>query len=364
MINILHSELQSNVGGIESFLLNLTESMDMTNIHFDILMRGNNQYLEEKFKALGVTIYKVPNNFFKYYSFVKNLLKNNNYDYVHVHKNSAANILLPIMVKRYSDAKLIVHSHNTNPSNGSKLGIILHQINKRKLIKLSDYRLACSDMAAEWMYGNDYKTKNVVIIKNGIIAKNYIYNSQIRKKMRKQLNLNDKFVIGHVGAFREQKNHKFLIDLFSKLNIKNKELVLVGKGPLEHKVKDQVKKLNIQNRVIFLGSRGDVPELLQSFDLFLMPSLWEGLSIAAVEAQASGLYTLVSENFSKDSKITDLLKFLPLSDEDAWIRAVNKYYFKRNKRKNMYLEINKSGYDMINSARIIEKIYKGKIDEK
>lgn len=105
--------------------------------------------------------------------------------------------------------KIIVHSHNTNPSGGSKLAVVLHKLNRNKLIKLSDYRLACSDTAAEWMYGKDYKDKQVKIIKNGIIAKDYLYDPKVRKMMRKQLGLEGKSVIGHVGAFREQKTTNF-----------------------------------------------------------------------------------------------------------------------------------------------------------
>lgn len=357
MIKVLHSELQANIGGIESFLLNLTKSIDMSNIHFDMLMRGNNQFLEDELKKLGVTIYKVPTNPIQYYRFVKNLLKTNNYDFVHVHKNSAANIVLPLMVKKYTNSKLIVHSHNTNPSGGSKLAVVLHKLNRNKLIKLSDYRLACSDTAAEWMYGKDYKDKQVEIIKNGIIAKDYLYDPKVRKTMRKQLGLEGKFVIGHVGAFREQKNHQFLIDLFSKINIPNAELVLVGDGPFKNKIEDQVKSLKLENKVKFLGSRNDVNNILQAFDIFIMPSLWEGLSIAAIEAQASGLPILVSQNFSKETKISDLIAYLSLDQPEKWIDYIQNWFDTCHVRKSSLQEINNSGYDMQLSSQIIREIY-------
>lgn len=357
MIKVLHSELQANIGGIESFLLNLTKSIDMSNIHFDMLMRGNNQFLEDELKKLGVTIYKVPTNPIQYYRFVKNLLKTNNYDFVHVHKNSAANIVLPLMVKKYTNSKLIVHSHNTNPSGGSKLAVVLHKLNRNKLIKLSDYRLACSDTAAEWMYGKDYKDKQVKIIKNGIIAKDYLYDPKVRKMMRKQLGLEGEFVIGHVGAFREQKNHQFLIDLFSKINIPNAELVLVGDGPFKNKIEDQVKSLKLENKVKFLGSRNDVNNILQAFDIFIMPSLWEGLGIAAIEAQASGLPTLVSQNFPEETKISDLIAYLSLDQPEKWIDYIQNWFDTCHVRKSSLQEINNSRYDMQLSSQIIREIY-------
>ena len=354
MIRVLHSELQSNIGGIEAFLLNLTKTIDKTNLQFDFLMRGDNPYLENTLKNYGANIYKVPSGMSNYYKFVKSILVKNNYDFVHVHKNSAANIVLPLMVKKYTNAKLIVHSHNTSPSGGSKIAIMLHKINRTKLMQLSDYRLACSDTAAEWLFGDDYVKKNVYIIKNGIILKDYVYNPEIRNKVRTDLRLTNKFVIGHVGAFREQKSHKFLLKLFSQLNIPNAELVLVGEGSLKDEMKSYAKKLGIQEKVLFLGSRNDVNNLLQAFDIFTMPSLWEGLGIAAIESQTSGLPTLVSTNFPSEVKITDNIDFLPLNIQ-IWLNKIETTLKRKNDRHIDRRQIGE--YDMKNSAKIVKGIY-------
>lgn len=356
MIRVLHSELQSNIGGIEAFLLNLTKTIDKTNLQFDFLMRGNNPYLENTLKNYGANIYKVPSGMSNYYKFVKSILVKNNYDFVHVHKNSAANIVLPLMVKKYTNAKLIVHSHNTSPSGGSKIAIMLHKINRTKLMQLSDYRFACSDTAAEWMFGHNYKDEQVKIIKNGIIVKDYVYNPEIRNKVRTEMGLEDKFVIGHVGAFREQKNHKFLLKLFSQLNIPNAELVLVGEGPLKNEMKNYAKELGIQDKVLFLGSRNDVSQLLQAFDIFAMPSLWEGLSVATIEAQASGLPTLVSKNVSSNTKITNQLIFVPLQSE-VWVKKIREIKKNNQDRPNNSEIINKAGYDMTLSAEELRDFY-------
>lgn len=360
MVRVLHSELQSNIGGIEAFLLNLTKTIDKTNLQFDFLMRGDNTYLETTLKKYGANIYKVPSGMSKYYKFVKNILIKNNYDFVHVHKNSAANIVLPLMVKKYTNAKLIIHSHNTSPSGGSKIAIMLHKINRTKLMQLSDYRFACSDTAAEWMFGHNYKDEQVKIIKNGIIVKDYVYNPEIRNKVRTEMGLEDKFVIGHVGAFREQKNHKFLLKLFSQLNIPNAELVLVGEGSLKNEMKNYAEELNIQDKVLFLGSRNDVSDLLQAFDVFAMPSLWEGLSVATIEAQASGLPTLVSKNVSSNTKITNQLFFVPLQSE-VWVKKIREIKKNNQDRPNNSEIINKAGYDMQVSSQIIRNMYMGKM---
>lgn len=356
MIRVLHSELQSNIGGIEAFLLNLTKTIDRTNLQFDFLMRGNNSYLENTLKNYGANIYKVPSGMSNYYKFVKIILVKNNYDFVHVHKNSAANIVLPLMVKKYTNAKLIVHSHNTSPSSGSRVAIMLHKINRNKLIQLSDYRFACSDTAAEWLFGDGYVQKNVHIIKNGIILKDYIYNPEIRNRIRAEMGLKNKCVIGHVGAFREQKNHKFLLDVFSRLNIPNADLMLIGDGSLKPEIMQKAKDLGVSNRVLFMGSRNDVADLLQACDIFVMPSLWEGLAIAAIEAQASGLPTLISNEFPKETQITDLCKFLSLSTPEKWIKQIDKLSDGYT-RRSTYDQIKKSGYDMTMSAKKLRDVY-------
>lgn len=356
MVRVLHSELQSNIGGIEAFLLNLTKTINKTDLQFDFLMRGDNSYLENTLKDYGANIYKVPSGMLNYYKFVKNILIKNNYDFIHVHKNSAANIVLPLMVKKYTNAKLIVHSHNTSPSGGSKVAIILHKINKNKLMQLSDYRFACSDTAAAWMFGDDYTDKQVKIIKNGIITKDYVYDPKVREQIRRQLDLEDKFVIGHVGAFREQKNHKFLLDVFSRLNIPNADLMLIGDGSLKPEIMQKAKDLGVSNRVLFMGSRNDVADLLQACDIFVMPSLWEGLGIAAIEAQASGLPTLISNEFPKETQITDLCKSLSLSTPKKWIKQIDKLSDGYT-RRSTYDQIKKSGYDMTMSAKKLRDVY-------
>lgn len=357
MINVLHSELQSNIGGIESFLCNLLQCIDRKNIHFDFLMRGENKELERRLTNLGANIYKVPTGYRNYINFVKKLLKKNKYDIVHIHKNSAANILLPEIVKRNCNAKLIVHSHNTSPSNGSKLLILLHRINKKRLYNLADYHFACSDLAAEWMFGKDYLHKNVQVIKNGIIVKNFEYNSTVRKEIRKKLNIENKFVVGHVGAFRKQKNQEYLLRIVSRLPKENIKLILVGQGERFDYIKEKAKNYGIEEKVIFLGSRSDISDLLQAFDVFVMPSLWEGLSIAAIEAQASGLPVLLSDNVSKKSKVTNNVYFCNLENINNWIETISTIK-KQFIRYDTTKEIEKAGYDMQKTAVFIGNFYK------
>lgn len=360
MLRILHSELQSNIGGIESFLLNLSRYINTKNVQFDMLMNGQNQYLEQELSSLGVNVYHVPLGIISYVKYVKKLLKHGNYNFVHIHKNSAADPILPYIVKKYSDAKLIIHSHNTKPSSGSSLGVILHNFNKNRLNKLSDYNLACSDMAAKWMFNKN--CKNIHIVKNGISVQNYVFDLNIRREYRKKLGLNGMFVITNVGAFRKQKNHEFLLDLFTQLNIPNKRLMLVGDGELKKAIEEKAKSLGIQDKVLFLGSRNDIANLLQASDVFVMPSLWEGLGIAAIEAQTNGLKVFVSTEFPKDCKVTSNVKFLSLNNKDSWVKEIEKKINNKVNRENVAEDIRKADYDMQVTAKKLEKIYEEKIE--
>lgn len=357
LIKVLHSELQDSIGGIESFLYNLLQCVDRNQVQFDFLMRGENEQFEKKLTDLGANIYKVPSNYIEYITKVKRILREQDYDIVHIHKNSAANIILPKIVKSTSKAKLIVHSHNTSPSSGSKLLLLLHKMNRNKLYNLADYYFACSDLAAEWMFGKEYKYKNVKIVKNGIIVQNFAYNPNIRIAMRKKMGIENDFVIGHVGAFRKQKNQEYLLEILSKLPLKNTKLFFVGQGDFLEYVKEKSTKYHEDDRVRFLGSRSDISNLLQAFDVFVMPSLWEGLSVAAIEAQASGLPVLLSDKVSKKSKITKNVSFYSLDNLDSWIKAIIDID-KNFVRRDVIKEIREAGYDMQDTATMITDFYK------
>ncbi|WP_457801171.1 glycosyltransferase [Limosilactobacillus reuteri] len=351
MIKILHSEFQSNIGGIETFILNLSRYKD-DNMKFDVLMRGNNPLYEKKLKNLGVTIYKVPEHIVDYILFIKRLLKNN-YDFVHLHKNSAANIILPWLVKKYSNSNLIIHSHNTLPSSGSGALKILHYINRNYLYRMADYHFSCSDLATKWMYGN--KKQDIYMMKNGIIVNDFKFNREIRQRIRRKLKLNAEFVIANVGAFRKQKNQKFLLDVIGKLD-NNFKLLFIGNGPLFKELKDETIKRNLTDKVVFLGNRDDVNVLLQAVDLIAMPSLWEGLPISAIEAQTSGLPVLLSDRITRLVKITKNVKFLSLENVELWTNNI-KNSEDRFLREDQSKVIESKGYSMEKNARNLMKFY-------
>ena len=322
-------------------------------------MNGKNEEIKNKFEVQGGTVYYVPSDLIQYCEYIKELLQKNKYDIVHIHKNSAANIILPLLVKRYSKAKIIIHSHNSRQRGNSLILKFLHKCNRPILNKLADSRLACSDLAAEWLFNVKGNNQNIIkIIKNGIIVKKYIYNEKLKIEKRQEFGVQDnEIVLGHIGRFQEQKNHKFLINLIKELNNKKYKLILVGSGPLMDECKNLASLLEIENQVIFLGERSDIPEVLMAMDIFIMPSFYEGFPVASVEAQASGLNVLLSDKITKMVKLTERVSFLNIEEKEEWINAISELKDFGN-REHKFHSVVEKGYDMKVSALEVMEIYR------
>lgn len=358
MIKVLHSELEYRTGGIESFLLNLSKTIDRRNVCFEFLMRGENKDIENKLANLEFKIHKVPQEKNLYIKRVSDILKNGDFDIIHIHKNSAADILLPILAKHFTNAKIIIHAHNTMPSHPNFFKLFLHRINRPLLCALADKTYACSDLAAQWLYGKNYMSKNnVSIIKNGIIVSDYQFDEKKRNAIRNTLKINNYYVLGHVGAFRKQKNHHFLIEILNKINDPDVKLMLIGWGPLMDSIKKHARNLGVENQILFMGNRTDVNLLLQAMDIFLMPSFYEGFPVSVIEAQAAGLPVALSKHISKQCKLTNNVSYLDINDINEWTNFIiyNRKSFMRNNTNN---EISSKGYDMICSASYLELEYK------
>ena len=270
---------------------------------------------------------------------------------------STASIYLPI-AKKYG-LKTIIHSHST--SNGKGLSAVIKKWLQYPLRFQADYFLACSKEAGEWLYGNKIiKNNRFHILNNAINASNYIYSETTRNRIREELHINSSaFVVGHVGRFTYAKNNLFLIDIFKSVHDKNPNavLLLVGDGELKEQIQEKVKVLNLQNCVIFTGVRNDIPALLSAMDVFVFPSVFEGLGIVAVEAQASGLHTICADTIPEEAKVTNLFEYQSLSENsENWADCVLQYA-KGYERKNMYSDICKAGYDIGTTTQWIENFY-------
>lgn len=189
---------------------------------------------------------------------------------------------------------------------------------------LNCYRFACSRAAGEFLFCPQQTGRSFYLLPNAIDRKRFSFNSSIRRQVRETLSLNDAFVVGHIGRFVPQKNHRFLIQVFHKVaaDIPAARLLLIGDGPLRNEIQDMVHNRGLEQKVIFLGQRTDIPDLLQAMDLFVLPSIYEGLPVSCLEAQASGLPCLVADSVSRETAYGSNFHFLPLNDDTAWCQAV------------------------------------------
>lgn len=252
----------------------------------------------------------------------------------------------------------IAHSHSTSNKKEWKKNILKNVLKKFSKIFATHY-FSCSEHAGRWLFGDStFEKGKVTIIKNAINIEKFKYNESIRNKLRKELNVENKLVLGHVGRFMKQKNHEFLINVFNEIYKENKDivLILIGNGPLEEKIKNKVKDLEIEENVKFLGVKDNVNEYMQAMDMFLFPSLYEGLGIVAVEAQCSGLKCLVSTEVPKEVKLTKNIKFIE-NNEELWKKTIIKESKNIGSRQIDLKEVYSNGYNIENSAKQLEKIY-------
>ena len=359
---VLHVFGRLNRGGAETMVMNLYRNIDRSKVQFDFIVHTTDKcdYYDE-IKSLGGKIYSIPayigKNHFQYKKAWLNFLKRHQeYKIIHGHVRSTAAIYLKI-AKKYG-LVTIAHSHST--SSGVGFSAIVKNILQYPIRYTADYLFACSSNAGEWLYGKKACQKEkFFIIKNAIDAKKFIYDEDKRNEMRREFNLEDKYVIGHIGRFNSPKNHKVLIDIFKELHDKNDKtvLILVGDGELKPIIEKKVADLELSNSVIFTGVRSDIPELLQAMDIFLFPSLFEGLGIVAIESQAAGLHCIVADTIPDEAFITDLIEKVSLNlSTDLWVEKILKYA-DGYERSNTYQKIKLSGYDIRKTAKGLEEFY-------
>ena len=356
-------------GGVEAVILNYFRNINKSKFVFDFVIDSDstdNNFINE-IQELGGTIIKCPpyQKLHKYNKFLYKLFKEKNYDIVHSNINTLS--VFPLRMAEQAGIKIrIAHSHSTsNPKEWKKnlLKNILRPFSK----KYANVYFSCSELVGRLLFGNKtFDEGKVTIINNAIDVEKFVYNEDIRKKVRNDLKEkckleidDDTLVVGHIGRFVKQKNHDFLIDIFNEVHKRkeNSVLVLVGQGPLQKEIEEKVKILGLQDCVLFLGQRNDANELYQAMDVFVLPSLYEGLPVVGVEAQASGLLCELSNAMTKETKILDTTNFIDLSlSAEEWAEKIldgqNKFV-----RKNMTEELKDSGYDIKKEAKKLEDKY-------
>lgn len=357
-IRVLQMTASLYHGGSQNMIVNLYKAIDRDKIQFDFIVdHPELDDLKPTVEALGAKVYTMPtfkgSNINEVKKAWKDFFINHpEYKIIHSHARSYASIYLKIAKEH--GLTTIIHSHNT--SNGSGLKAKIKDILQHKLRNIADYFIGCSLNAGKWLFGDEIvNSDRFFILNNAIDADKFRFNQQVRDKYRKELKLENKKVYIQVGEFNEQKNHEFTIELFSKIKEKepNSVLLLVGTGEFFNDIQNKVNSLKLNDAITLLGRRDDVNNLLMASDVYLMPSRFEGLSLAAIEAQASGIKCLLSDCVSRDVDITNSCDFLPL-DINTWLDTCLKTNLKHN---DTYKLIVDAGFDTKTTAKWLADFY-------
>lgn len=356
-IRILHIVQKMEAGGTQAFLMNLYRNIDRDKIQFDFLVEyEEKEFYDDEIISLGGKIYytnfRKTLNVIKFKKTLSNILKEHpEYKIVHIHATAIGKICTDV-AKKCGVKTIIAHTHNNSAVKDWKY---YPKILLRKLYTKgpTDF-FACSEDAGRYTF----KNKKFTVVYNAIDIDKFLFKQEIREEFRKEFNIEDKFVIGNIGRLHEQKNQSFLIDVFYEIQKRkdNAILLIVGKGPLENKLKEKVSNLGINNKVYFLGNRKDVERIYQGMDVFVLPSLFEGLGIVAIEAQVSGLPVIASTGVAKEANITDNIQNIDLSESiDVWVEAICKTKVKN--RKNIENIVRKSRFNIENNAKFLQEFY-------
>lgn len=363
-IRVLHILHTMNRGGTENAIMNYYRHIDRERIQFDFLLTDPNKCaFEDEIISLGGIIHRVPrltmSNPTPYLKGVDHFFKIHP-EYRIVHSHTSSKSVFPLYIaKRHNIPVRICHSHSSKSENGIK-GFI-RDILKLGLKKVATTFFACGEQAAEWLYGKKFLDNgNVSIIRNVIEGDKFTLNLETRQKYRELLHIQDStLLIGHTARFNAAKNHLFLIDIFKELKsmIADSKLLLIGDGELREQITEKVNSLGLTNDVIFAGVVPNVYDYEQAIDIFMLPSLYEGLPLSIIEAQISGLKCFTTEGtVSKECSVTDLVSYLPL-ERGAKYWAEEIYKAKDYNRYDRLDEIKKAGYDARTSAYELENIY-------
>lgn len=355
MIRVLHIFHEMANGGVEHFVMDNYRHMDRSRVQFDFLVSVEREgFFDEEIKALGGKIYHaypLKKNPVRNYLDIARIVRENHYTIVHRHTGSAFGYW-DLRAARHGGAKeLILHSHNNQAGNR-----ILHEVSNRVLC-LPCHKFACSGEAGRWLFG---EKASFQVVKNAIDCQRFSFCKEVRDTVRQELGIENKFVVGHIGRFETQKNHKRLLEIFAKLVEKNDDAVLicVGIGSLQEACINQAKQLGIWDKVKFLGTRSDIPQLMHAFDCFVMPSIYEGLPFVLVEAQANGLPCVASTNVPAESNIAKTIEFISLDEPDEyWADRILQHTVTEMPREEYGAVLKNLGYDIDTNAQKLCEYY-------
>lgn len=358
MKKVLILGMSATLGGVETYLYNLAKNINRDKYTFDYLIIGNEKSVfEDELNALerdgenhffrALNIKKNPMSGKKW---LKNFYAEHSYDYIYMNTCTAARIkYVEYCIKKYK-TPLIVHSHSSNAV--SIINKFSNNLYRNKITRLSKVHLACSEVAYRWMFSDESKGDS--IIPNGVDLKRFSYNAKWRYEIRKQLNIIDgDILIGNVGRFSPQKNQLYFIELAKRLEKKYK-ILIIGDGELKDNIQCKICEEKLEDKFRILSAKSDVEKYYSAMDIFAMPSIFEGLPIVGIEAQAEGLPCMLSTNISLQTALSDKCTFLDLNNVDEWVSAIKKCSVEKYDGSKL---VKDSGFDNMRPVRIIEKIF-------
>lgn len=350
--------------GVEKYIQNINIGLDHKKFAMDVLTPNGckNSILKNEIEKSGGKIIElkcIKFYIFKYISFCIKLnqyLKTNRYDIVEAQTGSIPIMALSTFIARKRNVKrIIVHTQNTHDKNWKyKMQSLLF----KRFLEKADFFFSCSMKAGVDSFPESVHSM-IEVIPNVIDVKKYQFNVIKRDELRKRLNIEDQFVVGHIGNFTKQKNHNYLIDVFFHIQQIRKQsiLLLIGEGELQSEIEEKVKKMHLENKVIFYGISNEIPELLCCMDTFVFPSIWEGLGIVIIEAQASGLPCIYADSLPQEVKITD--NCFPMNNErkpEEWAKKILQHSAGTN-RESYNKIVNESCFSLENAIEKLEQVY-------
>lgn len=366
MIRVLQVVTIMNRGGAETMIMNYYRNIDRTKVQFDFLVhRLQEGDYEKEITSLGGRIYRTcpirPGNYTRYKKWLKKFFEEHNeFTAVHAHIQENSGFVLA-EAKRAGIEIRASHSHSAPDKLDYKF--LFRKYAKLYLDRSVTDRFACGQKAGQWLYGKE----NFIVIPNAVDTNLYHYDIRIRNVKRRALGIdNNTVVIGSVARFHPTKNQTFMIDIFKefqKIN-PNSILMLVGIGEKLEEVKNKAGQLDLTDTVWFMGKRNDINEMLQAMDVFLAPSLLEGLPLSVIEAQAAGLPCLLSDIITKEVGIIPETQFISLSESPkTWAESINKAL--ENERRETTKDIYEAHYDIQTNTKLLEQFYLfGKLNRK
>lgn len=366
---LFYTELWANAG-IESVIMSLYRNFDLSSFSVDIMASQNlTDFHDNEIKELGgrkiITLkgeYKSPfKRMMANQKAFKDVISSNCYDVVHIHMCNASAMVYGKIAKENNVKVVAYHSHNTNLSTKYRfIKTAVHNLCKKRFEKYGDIYFSCSDLASKWMFNKNTVDKGkVVLVKNAIDLQRFAVNQDIRNEYRKKLNLEGKFVVGHIGRFAVAKNHQFLIDIFAEIKKiePNSKLLLIGEGEDETAIRSKVKKLGLEDSVIFYGITREIPQMLWVMDAFVLPSFFEGNPVVGIEAQAASVRCFFADTITRMCKLTDFVSYHSLdSSASDWAKEI--LASKGYARNSTYEIMREAGYDIKSVAENVQMMYK------